>query len=128
MLLEAACRGEAQPVALPLARHHNGIWETDWAPLLPRLLDDQCAAGARATLFHTSLAHALLEQARQIRAEHGDFCVGLSGGVFQNRVLTELALRQLAQHDFDVRLPERIPCNDAGISVGQIIELQGKTV
>jgi hydrogenase maturation factor HypF (carbamoyltransferase family) len=27
-----------------------------------------------------------------------------------------------------VRLPERIPCNDAGISVGQIIELQGKTV
>jgi hydrogenase maturation protein HypF len=128
MLLEAACQGEAQPVALPLARHHNGIWETDWAPLLPRLLDDQCAAGARATLFHTSLAHALLEQARQIRAEHGDFCVGLTGGVFQNRVLTELALQRLAQHDFDVLLPERIPCNDAGISVGQIIELQGKTV
>jgi hydrogenase maturation protein HypF len=128
MLLEAACQGEALPVALPLARHHNGIWETDWSPLLPCLLDDQSAVGARATQFHTSLAHALLEQARQIRAEHGNFCVGLTGGVFQNRVLTELALHRLAQHDFDVRLPERIPCNDAGISVGQIIELQGKTV
>jgi hydrogenase maturation protein HypF len=128
MLLEAACQGEARPIALPLARNPHGIWETDWSPLLPRLLDDQCAVGVRATLFHTSLAQALLEQARQIRAVHGDFCIGLTGGVFQNRVLTELALQQLAQHDFDVRLPERIPCNDAGISVGQIIELQGKTV
>jgi hydrogenase maturation protein HypF len=128
MLLEAACQGEAQPMALPLARHRNGILETDWAPLLPHLLDEQSSVGARAMLFHASLAQALLEQALQIRAEHGDFHVGLSGGVFQNRVLTELAQSLLVQHDFDVRLPERLPCNDAGISAGQIFELQGQTV
>ncbi len=127
MRLEAACQGEAQPIALPLARSRNGIWETDWSPLLPRLLDEHCPAGTRATQFHASLAHALLEQTRQIRAEHGDFCVGLTGGVFQNRVLTERVLQQLTQHGFDVRLPERIPCNDAGLSVGQIFDLQGRT-
>jgi hydrogenase maturation protein HypF len=128
MLLEAACQGEAQPIALPLAHNAGSVWETDWAPLLPYLLDVQSSIGARAALFHASLAQALLEQARTLRAEHGDFCVGLSGGVFQNRVLTELVLQQLAQDGFDARLPERIPCNDAGISAGQIIELQGQIV
>jgi hydrogenase maturation protein HypF len=128
MLLEAACQGEAQAVALPLARNRNGILETDWAPLLPQLLDEQSSVGARAMQFHTSLAQALLEQALLIRAEHGDFCVGLSGGVFQNRVLTEQALSLLKQHGFDARLPERLPCNDAGISAGQIFELQGQSV
>ena len=128
MLLEAACQGESRPVALPLTRHPNNIWETDWSPLLPRLLDEQSTVGRRAALFHASLAHALLEQAQQLRAEHGDFHVGLAGGVFQNRVLTEQALLLLAQHGFDARLPARIPCNDAGISAGQIFELQGQTV
>lgn len=128
MLLEAACQGEAQPIALPLARNRNGIWETDWSPLLPPLLDERRTVGARAAQFHASLAYALLEQARQMRAEHGDFCVGLTGGVFQNRVLAELALHGLTQHGFDVRLPERIPCNDAGISVGQIVEVRGQTL
>jgi len=128
MLLEAACQGEALPVALPLTRNRSHIWESDWSPLLPRLLDKQRSVGARAALFHASLAQGLLEQARQVRAEHGDFCVGLTGGVFQNRVLTELVLHRLAQDGFDARLPERIPCNDAGISAGQIFELQGRTV
>ncbi|MDD2722404.1 MAG: hypothetical protein PHH59_00075 [Methylovulum sp.] len=48
--------------------------------------------------------------------------VGLSGGVFQNRLLTEQALSALEQAGFDVFLHEAIPSGDGGISLGQVIE------
>jgi hydrogenase maturation protein HypF len=42
--------------------------------------------------------------------------------VFQNRVLTERAFAALRENGFDVRLIHQVPCNDAGISYGQIVE------
>ena len=48
--------------------------------------------------------------------------VSFSGGVFQNRILTEKAITLLSAEDFEVCLPELIPVNDAGISFGQIME------
>jgi len=62
------------------------------------------------------------QQARLIRDEHAINTVTFSGGVFQNRVLTEQAMALLETDDFHVCLPELIPVNDAGISFGQIIE------
>jgi hydrogenase maturation protein HypF len=48
--------------------------------------------------------------------------VGLTGGVFQNRRLTERALARLAAAGFECHLPQRLPVNDAGISLGQVAE------
>jgi len=48
--------------------------------------------------------------------------LGLTGGVFQNRILSERILAAAPHEGFTVRLPERLPCNDAGLSFGQIIE------
>jgi hydrogenase maturation protein HypF len=48
--------------------------------------------------------------------------VGLSGGVFQNRVLTEQAQVLLTGAGFQVLIPERLPMNDASISYGQLVE------
>ena len=73
-------------------------------------------------MFHASLAHGLLRQARALREETGLRHVGLAGGVFQNRRLTEEALGLLAADGFDVRLAERLPCNDAALSFGQLVE------
>jgi acetolactate synthase regulatory subunit len=42
--------------------------------------------------------------------------------VFQNRQLTERALRLLRDDGFRVYLPEDLPTNDAAIGFGQIIE------
>jgi len=124
MWLEAAAAGvtaDSATTALPLARQ-DGIWRSDWAPLLPVLMDPALPVSERAAHFHASLAQALVDQALRAREEHGDFTVGLAGGVFQNRVLTEQALARLTQAGFDARLSLRVPCNDAGISFGQIIE------
>ena len=68
------------------------------------------------------MAKALLDQALQVREEHGVTRVGLCGGVFQNRVLTEHSTALLTEHGFTVDLPERLPVNDAAISFGQVIE------
>jgi hydrogenase maturation protein HypF len=123
MLLEASC-GHAQvdPVSLPLLRAATGLWVSDWEPLLPLLLDESLPVMQRAACFHASLASTLLAQALQARESHGIEHIGLSGGVFQNRILTENACRLLTAAGFDVALPEHIPVNDAGISYGQVIE------
>jgi hydrogenase maturation protein HypF len=45
--------------------------------------------------------------------------VVLSGGVFQNRLLLERCTADLAARGLRVLHPERLPCNDGGISYGQ---------
>ncbi len=122
MLLEAAVNGDARPVALPLALDAQGVLRADWAPLIPMLMDSYRSRAEGAAIFHASLAQSLVDQAKALREKHGAFTVGLAGGVFQNRVLTERALALLAAAGFDARLGKQIPCNDAGISYGQIIE------
>jgi hydrogenase maturation protein HypF len=122
MQLEAACDGEAEAVALPMQRNEDGTWQSDWAPLLPMLLDTNASVGQRAQQFHVSLAQALCDQAEVLCKEHGDFAVGLGGGVFQNRVLTEAVLNRLSSAGFRIYLPQQVPCNDGGLCYGQIIE------
>ncbi len=113
----------APPVpALPLARDAQGVWRSDWTPLVDGLLDDHEAPALRAAWFHDAMAQALRDQACQMRATHGEFTIGLCGGVFQNRRLTETALRLLADDGFEACLPAAVPYNDAGLCFGQIIE------
>jgi hydrogenase maturation protein HypF len=123
MWLEALAEGiSGVPVPLPLAKNAAGLWETDWRPLIAPLADAARPAGERAAVFHTSLALGLLRQAQAVRGETGLRHVGLAGGVFQNRRLTEQALGLLTADGFDVRLAERLPCNDAALSFGQLVE------
>ena len=44
---------------------------------------------------------------------------GLSGGVFQNRPLTEQILAWAAREQLTVFIHQRVPPNDGGISLGQ---------
>lgn len=100
----------------------NDLLITDWQPLIPVMLDSSLSIKTRALLFHHSLAHNLWQQAIIMREKYGVNTVSFSGGVFQNRVLTEKAMALLSDDGFDVCLPELIPVNDAGISFGQVME------
>jgi hydrogenase maturation protein HypF len=107
---------------LPLTRDATGTWRSDWAPLLIEMRDSAQSAAYRAARFHATMAQALVSQALAIRADSKLNRVGLAGGVFQNRVLTEAVSTLLGAAGFDVFIPERLPLNDAAISIGQIIE------
>jgi len=122
MRLEALCGKAARPLALPLARDAAGIWRCDWEPLVPALLDARRSAAERAAMFHASLAQALCEQALAVREHTGVARVGLGGGVFQNRILSEQVQARLTTAGFEVLIPQRLPVNDAAISYGQLIE------
>ena len=120
--LETIATDDAAPIDLPLTRRTDGLWQSDWSPLLDALQNNSKGIAARAGLFHATLAAMLLAQARAIRATHGVTRLGLTGGVFQNRLLCERIVRDAAREGFSVALPEHIPCNDAGLSFGQIVE------
>jgi hydrogenase maturation protein HypF len=124
MRLEALCDEAALPVPLPLPLSCDaaGIWRSDWAPLVRVMLDARLDPAVRAATFHASLAQALCEQALAVRKHSGVTRVGLSGGVFQNRVLTERVQGLLTAEGFEVLIPRRLPVNDAAISYGQLIE------
>ena len=109
------------PLSL-LIRDRDGLSLIDWEPLVPMLLDSQRSVPERAAVFHASLAEAICNQAVVLRERHGITRVGLAGGVFQNRVLTELALSGLKDRGFAAYLPQCLPSNDAAISFGQIVE------
>ena len=116
MHLEALCQESAAPVAMPLDKDASGTWRADWRPLLRMLGDESRGRALRAEIFHASMAQVVLDQARAVRDEHGVAVVGLSGGVFQNRVLTDQAIELLRGDGFEVLLPSILPVNDAGLS------------
>jgi hydrogenase maturation protein HypF len=89
---------------------------------VPLLLDQRASVPARAASFHESVALALTAQVRAVRAREPFDAVGLAGGVFQNRLLTERVLALLAQEAVAVHVPDVLPCNDAALSFGQIVE------
>ena len=122
MELEQVAAPGAAALDLPLARDAGGVWRTDWAPLLPYLADHRIPPERRAGGFHATMAAALVTQAQRIRAQTPFAAVGLSGGVFQNRLLTEQVCDMLAAADIPVRLHEALPANDGGLCFGQVIE------
>lgn len=73
-----------------------------------------------AGTFHRTIAELLLVTAVEARDQTELNCVALSGGVFQNRLLLERLLTRLEELDFQVFINRLVPCNDGGISLGQL--------
>ena len=124
MQLEALATDVDDAVAIDMAMQQDqtGVWRSDWSALLAMLLEEQHGRAERAARFHHSLARHILQQCQRFRQLHGEFAVGLTGGVFQNRLLTQSALTMLKQAGFRVYLTDKVPCNDGGLCYGQIIE------
>jgi hydrogenase maturation protein HypF len=116
------------PVELPLRADSRGILRSDWTPLLDLLLDESRSAGHRAAAFHASLAQALVHQTLALRVGNPFRQVGLSGGVFQNRLLTETVRIELEKCGYEVLIPTALPLNDAGISFGQVVEAAARSI
>lgn len=68
-----------------------------------------------ASRFINTLAQVILDIAQEEKLS-----VGLSGGVFQNRTLSERVLALLHHAKIPVYFHERVPCNDGGIALGQL--------
>ena len=126
MALESLCRQRGVPVYTSLHRNSDDLWRCDWEPLIGMLGDTRVPPRFRAETFHASLALAILQQARRVRDEFPVDQVGLTGGVFQNRTLTDEAVETLERNGFRVLIPEALPANDAALSFGQAAEFAAR--
>jgi len=91
----------------------------DWEPLFREIIrerDQGTPLPVICARFHNTLVEAILEVAQKVGVRR----VVLSGGVFQNRYLTEHAFRRLEGAGFRPYIHQRVPPNDGGIALGQI--------
>ncbi len=92
----------------------------DWSALIEALLNEVrrgVAPGLISARFHNTLAEMMVEVARRMGRER----IVLSGGCFQNRYLTERAVQRLQAEGFRPYWHQRVPPNDGGISLGQVV-------
>ena len=92
----------------------------DWAPVIEALLSDVqngVAVGIISAKFHHALAEAVVSVAKRV----GVMRVALSGGCFQNRYLTARVVTRLREENFSPYWHQRVPTNDGGIALGQIM-------
>jgi hydrogenase maturation protein HypF len=91
----------------------------DWEPMIRAIVSDVSSTPANeiARKFHNTLARAIADIAARI----GEPKVALTGGCFQNRYLTECAIRHILENGFHPYWHQRIPPNDGGIALGQVM-------
>ena len=91
----------------------------DWKPIIISIINDlrnNTSASIISAKFHNTLAEIILETAKK----SGTKKVVLSGGCFQNALLTERTIELLQKNDCKVYWHQRVPPNDGGVSLGQI--------
>jgi hydrogenase maturation protein HypF len=97
----------------------EALAELDWRPLFAGLLEDRrrgAEPGALAMKFHRSLAHGIIGVCRR----WSEIPMVLCGGVFQNKLLTELIAEMMDGTSQSVGFPGAIPPNDGGLAAGQL--------
>jgi hydrogenase maturation protein HypF len=121
--LEASARAAraGASVTLPLpVRHLDGRRVLDAVPLVRALLETRWDGPATPALaFHRALADATVTAVTGIASDRDLDTVALSGGVFQNALLTRLVADPLREAGLCVLVHRRVPPNDGGISLGQ---------
>ena len=102
-------------------REESEIIEIDPESLLKELcrLRENAGTSALALGFHYALAEVVSKVCERLREKYQTNTIALSGGVFQNTILTEQTLRMLKNRGFDVFMNLAVPPNDGGISLGQ---------
>ena len=74
-----------------------------------------------STKFHNTIILAIGEVVKEIRSSHNLNKVVLSGGTFQNKYLLEKLENLLINDDFTVFSHKKVPTNDGGIALGQLV-------
>jgi hydrogenase maturation protein HypF len=120
--LEAACDPSERGAYPAPVRMEDGFLWIDARDTVRAVFTDAAAgvgAGRIAARFHAGLAAGAVCAGVAAAAEHGCEVAVLSGGVFANRRLLELAAAGLTAAGLRVLAPVRLPAGDGGISYGQ---------
>jgi hydrogenase maturation protein HypF len=100
--------------------HSGEPFVIDWEPMIRQILDEvrsRTQMGMIAARFHNTLAEIVVDIACLVEQPR----VLLTGGCFQNRRLTERTVAALSSAGFRAYWHQRVPPNDGGIALGQVM-------
>jgi len=112
--------GKGYEFALRQSFEADGALELDWQPALESMLADLRAGvdvGAISRASHDGLIAAIIAVAERV----GTRRVVLTGGCFQNTLLSEGAIAALVAAGFEPVWHQSVPPNDGGIALGQAV-------
>ncbi len=115
----AADGGEQAAYPLPLADGAEAA-VADWEPMIRAVLDDRKSGlpvGQISGRFHNALAEWALQVARRQNCRR----MVLTGGCFQNALLTERVFTRLSRSGFEVYTQGKVPPGDGSIALGQLM-------
>ncbi len=107
---------------MAIIKKDNGTFELDSSPLWQEIVPDLLGSKPvpdMAYRFHLGLAHGIRDGIVYMAENTGLDKVVLSGGVFQNKLLTLLLENLLLKEDIIVYSHRQVPPNDGGIALGQ---------
>ncbi len=119
MKLESAIRNNIQDF--------YDIDSSDGISFLPAIqqictdLSDGVSPEVISARFHNTVAEASFQAVQKISRETGIKKIVLSGGTFQNKYLYESLETKLRKNNFVTYSHEKIPCNDGGLALGQLV-------
>jgi hydrogenase maturation protein HypF len=111
--LIASTKNSLQPIA---------ALQADWAPMIRAVLADRAArvsVGRISGRFHNALADMALTIAQEVGAIN--LPIVLTGGCFQNALLTARVRARLSSAGFQVYTHKQVPPGDGGIALGQTL-------
>jgi len=119
-----------ESVAIPVDGEYSfelvlteGKWVIDTKNTVREIVKDiknKKNIGEIAGKFHNTVISFSLKLCIMFREKRDINKVALSGGVFQNEYLLEGLCRKLLEKGFEVYTHKKVPCNDGGISLGQL--------
>ena len=122
MLLEgiADSTNELRSASFEIVKNETGgLLLLDWRPLVRGVIEDLhggVGVSSIARGFHLALARAVVSMAQQFDPKD----IVLTGGCFQNRLLTELTVTSLIEAKLVPHIHRNVPPNDGGIAIGQL--------
>ena len=102
------------------SKRFSGGHVLDWGPTVFEILKDVQKGVSKSIIsakFHNTAVEMIVEMASSAGLEN----VVLSGGCFQNKYLLERSITRLRETGFNPVWHQRIPPNDGGIALGQIM-------
>jgi hydrogenase maturation protein HypF len=100
------------------------VWTIDAAPVVRQIVMDILGGQSPAELsaaFHAAVGTMIADVAARLARRTGIRHVALTGGVFQNALLSQHTVRGLDAVGLDVLQHRQVPCNDGGLSLGQAL-------
>jgi hydrogenase maturation protein HypF len=102
----------------------KGVRIVQLGALLSAIIEDLSRGVSKARIsvkFHNTVAQMVNEMCQAIASKTSIKQVALSGGVFQNRLLSGKTVSLLERSGFQVYTHKQVPCNDGCTSLGQAV-------